>query len=160
MQIESHLPQFTLESALFIVAGEKIAKFYGVHDGQINELERYSDRQEPKENFFQNGGVYKEPKRQVSEDFLTGLKTEVRQLCAEQHFAAIYLFAPIKLHKQIRKTLGRELEHLLHQTIDGNLVKSHPFGLLERIKEETQAREARRSFYSSEVKRLLTASDT
>lgn len=159
MQIESHLPQFTLESALFIVAGEKIAKFYGVHDGQINELQRYADSPEPKENFFQNGGVYKEPKRQVNEDFLAGLKAEVRHLGNEQHFSAIYLFAPIKLHKLIRKTLGRELEHLIRLAIDGNLVKAHPFSLLERIKEESQAQDARRNFYSSEVKRLLTASD-
>lgn len=169
MKIESHLPQFTYERALLVVAAEKCSKLYLAEAGQLEEIEqlaqpkeKYSDR----EGFFTKGSktmsygtgaVYEIPKQYLQSRFLHSLKTEVHRINEELYFNALYLFAPSYMAKLFREAIGKEFENRIRMVIHGNLIKAHPFRLLELIRDEEAAMNARRNFYSSEVRRLLNS---
>jgi hypothetical protein len=149
MQIEKKLPQFTEQKTFIIVTGRQEAIIYMALNGEIKEKERlevedpgYSDN----EGFFMSSGgtagtykagsVYKENITQnLTRQFLNQLQEKIKKLTSKEKIEKIYLFCPDYMKKEIINKTPKALKNNIQIVKLGNYISSHPFALLEDIKE-------------------------
>jgi hypothetical protein len=152
MQIEKNLPQFTGQRSLIMVTGRQEGVMYIALNGEIEEKERlqiedpgYTDR----EGFFMSSGgttgtfkagsVYKENITQnLTRQFLNQLQKKIKDMTQKQNPEKIYLFCPDYMKKEIMNKLPKAMKGKIRTVKLGNYISSHPFTLLESIKEEQE----------------------
>lgn len=136
MKISKTLPQFSEESALFIVAGLYEADFYLASEGEINQVDSFtvaiSDPAIKKGFKVRESGGAKHLKQMRQADFLKTFKTHLTAVINKQPAKLVYLFAPTAVAKELTVALPVALKKTL-RTFKGNFHKEHPFKLLEKI---------------------------
>lgn len=152
MRIEKKLPQFQDQKALLIVSGRQEAILYLAKNGKIRKKEKI-EAEDPgytdKEGFFKSssrttgtmkaGSVYKERiTYHVTREYLNQLEEKIKSIFYKEKVKSVYLFCPDYMKKEVLKKIPKKLRNLIHVTKIGNYINSHPFGLLESIKDDQQ----------------------
>jgi hypothetical protein len=152
MRIEEKLPQFQGQRSLMIVTGSQEAVLYLAENGKVWEKQRiqvedagYSDKEgafkssSGAESTTKAGSIYKEKiSFHLIKDFLGQLQEAVKDIIAKDKPKDIYLFCPEYMKKEIFKKMPKDLKKTIRMIKLGNYVSSHPFELLQGIKEKEE----------------------
>lgn len=148
MLISRDLPQFTGETALLIVTGEKDAKIYLARNGTISNLDDFSiskshylDREghfktrtnDPHGMVVRSGAVYEDHKIYELKNFLHEFSAHLKRVTRGEKISRVFLFAPQTLKTPIRKILPKSLRDRTERVFEGNFYALHPFELLDKI---------------------------
>ncbi len=152
MRIEKNLPQFKNQRSLIVVSGRQEAILYLVENGKIWEKQKiqvedpgYTD----KEGFFKTstklegtmkaGSIYKENiSYHLTKEFLNKFQEEVKNILVKSKEKGIYLFCPDYMKKEVLKKIPKNFKGMVYMTKLGNYTNSHPFDLLESIREDQE----------------------
>jgi hypothetical protein len=147
MKVSKELPQFKEKKALFIVSGEKEARFFIVYNGEIKEVDsikiipQYPDKEGHFERrgrgqFFGSGHVYEAKKEELRKEFSKKIEKAVKKISIKEKPDEIYLFSSEHMTNIIKRSLHPSIKKILKESFKGNYNDQHPFKLLEKIKEK------------------------
>lgn len=139
------------QKALFIVAGKHKAKLFLAFEGFITELlevnipkPKYLDREGHFESsaaglghFYASGSVYENQKQTIIQELTRQLNLRLKAFGKVAD--SLYLFAPKQLEDKIYSLIPSFLKRKPAHFYEGNYLRTHPFDLLKKVKEEYEA---------------------
>lgn len=147
MKFNRDIPQFAHACVYVVAYAKERAVIYKVHDGElvqvtyVNEVSpEYSDR----EGFFQrsgggeyfgSGAPYEEPKQEIIASTVRATADELWALMKEESPAAVYVFEPEHLKRQLERKLTNPAHVPVHTVRFGNFVGARPNELVNFIAE-------------------------
>lgn len=145
MQIPQHLPQYTDENVLLIVAGSKAAKLYLACNGQLEPVHafdepapQYSDREEHFERsghgqYYGSGSSYEADGNEERAALITDVSEAVERIDRDINLSAILLTAPAHVLPAMQDALPANVTNRLRATEAGNFLQQPPLSVLEHV---------------------------
>lgn len=171
MQIDKHLPQFSKTKALLLTTGKQTATLYLGYKGQVKEIASFSiptPTYTDREGFFErrsgggvlgSGSVYEAKEKDTRDKFLAKLVGEIKNTNKKYKYQDVYLFAPQYIKNTINKKLPTAIKKLVKKEFTGNYTKSHPFVLIQHIREWEGKKSQKTKPTSKEAKKILEKSN-
>ena len=140
MKIPNHLSKFNDKNILLIVAGKQDAALYHVHEGMIDELDKfvtekphYSDNEGKSSTAgdIHGGAVNNDKDENIIRDFIHELDKKLKALSPD--FNEIYLLAPGSSHHKIKDSLPKAWQERVSVELQGNYFHGTPIDILERL---------------------------
>ncbi len=165
MKISEKLPQFKNEKALLMSFGKQEGVFYLADNGNLKKLKsfsfskpKYSDREgffvtRGKAGTYEQGAVYEPKKERVITQLENKVEEETKNILDQETIDAVYLSCPEYLKNRIKKSLPSSAQKKIKTIVFGDYLHSHPFELLERIKEKKTKNPVK--ILSSEAAKIL-----
>lgn len=157
MKISLQFPQFTNETALFVVTGSQAVEFHLGRNGEMVDagtytvpLPHYSD----KEGLFTgrggaSGSVKEVDKAAHAREFLKVLQKELKNIVSRRRVAKVYLYAPEYFMRQVKALVKKVVGESYAMSFTGNYLKSHPKALLEMLEARVERKAATKKVVST-----------
>lgn len=139
MEDQVKLPQFKGETALIVVAGFDLAKFFIASDGRMRELSFfrvhpiYISADKPVEEIKKEDAFDKTIRNWRRKEFFSNLRDTVKVVIEHEKPSTIYIFGPKQTFRKVRKSVPFWWRGKIRIGIKKNLVNEHPFCFLEEI---------------------------
>jgi hypothetical protein len=151
MQIKKGLEQFSGESVLLIVAGDRRGKVYSAKGGNIElvedilvQLPSYDEKKSfygsPKsgKGSMVAGSSAEINRPEAKQKFARALAASVKAACAGGRIGGVYLFGPSYMHSILEKALPSDLRSAIRAFVAGNHLHAHPFDLILKIQAKSK----------------------
>lgn len=145
MQIPQDLPQFEDKEALMIVSWERQAKYYIIHDGEIDFLDSFfvvNPRAGLAEDYTKTsklwiaGNIYDRDRKVVQERLLSKLRKETAEIFKQYDIASTYIFCIDFMMNRVREALPDNIRKTIRFEYSGDMQYQSPIELLTIIHEE------------------------
>ena len=150
MHISNELPQFKKTSALIVATGAKEAKLYVASNSNIEELESFQIKSPQYSKEWTVRGVnsekgstsihsaYSSQKTSLLTDFLHHFSKHIENIAKKNKIMEVYIFCPPYMESRVEKVISTDMKKIVKFVFRGNFIKSHPFEILEMIKNSKQ----------------------
>ncbi|MBX4215716.1 DUF2795 domain-containing protein [Candidatus Parcubacteria bacterium] len=165
--IPGELPQFDQTPTLLIVAGKYEMVLYRAERGRMTEIAAHKA---PRRHYSDDEGAFKVrtgvgtvrsgAPREIGDDeaamqdFRRHIRVLLKNIVRPRDYDAICLFVPSEMKTAVIKSLPASFARKVACVIEGNLFKTHPLELLERLPKENSV-----ALMSPEAKRLKSRAE-